>query len=411
MSLRITSDLKCHEIALLPLFTPYSVRHLKKEGWLNKIIGIIELFPGISLIATAIEYLANRRFKKPVAESKPIENKQIKKIESNKVAIVANKKVFMQHLTGEGHPEAPARVEAIENALRRAGLMNKDNTILPRVATEQEIALCHSKEYKQEVSAQIAKVTRPEPFNTAQRKVPYVPGDFLISPDTMTSSVYAAGAPLTAIDYILDANNKTNRAFCIARPPGHHAHQETGSGFCVFNNVAIAAKYLQEKGFKRILIVDWDAHHGDGTQTLTENNPGIFYFSTHKDTSNGFYPGRRWGQAEDKGPNCTVLNCPVSGSKEECRQGILDAFRNKLTKAMDNYKPDFVLISAGFDAHIKDSLVGLGLHDEDYTEMTNICTQIANKYSNGRIVSVLEGGYNLDAISGAAVAHVRALNQ
>ncbi len=327
-----------------------------------------------------------------------------------RVVIVANKEIFMAHLTGHNHPESPQRVEAIENALASAKLMNE--TILPRQATQEEISLCHDKCYQDEITSQCEKLKAQnipyKTFDTSNCHEDFVSGDFMISPNTLQTSLYAAGAPLTAIEYILDQKNGTSRAFCIVRPPGHHAHQCTGSGFCVFNNVAIAAKYLTDKlDFKRVLIVDWDAHHGDGTQALVENSGNIFYFSTHKDTSTGFYPGDHWGGTDNQ--QKFVLNCPISGSKENCRQQILEAFHSQLIPRMEKYQPDFILISCGFDAHENDSLVGLGLKDEDYAEMTKICVEIAKKYAKGRIVSVLEGGYDLKAISDAAKSHVQAL--
>ena len=346
---------------------------------------------------------------------------------TQRVILVANKAIFMEHCTGENHPESPERVESIEQALTAANLMDQENTVLPRLATIEEITLCHSISYQEELKNQTQLLQRQgkkcSAFDSIHWKQNYLPsivddhisGDFQISPKTLNTSLYAAGAPLTAIEYILNEEKDTSRAFCIVRPPGHHAHQNIGSGFCVFNNIAIAAKHLtQNLGFKRVLIVDWDAHHGEGTQELTENDPKIFYFSTHKDTSKGFYPGSHWGKAEQQGVGAgkgTVLNSPVSGSKEECREGILKAFRDQLVPAMEKYQPDFVLISCGFDAHEDDPLVDLGLKDEDYEEMTLICIGIAEKYAQGRIVSILEGGYNLDAIAGAAKVHVETLSR
>jgi acetoin utilization deacetylase AcuC-like enzyme len=334
----------------------------------------------------------------------------------HRVVIVANKAIFMQHCTGEHHPEAPERVEAIEQALQEASLMHRDNTVSPRQAIPEEIALCHDEAYQAELKKQIQHIQVQGKKSSSFKpnwKVDNVAGDFQISPQTLNTSLYAAGAPLSAIEYLLNKDNQTSRAFCIVRPPGHHAHRHTGSGFCVFNNVAIAAKHLtQNLGFQRVLIVDWDAHHGDGTQELTEGDSKIFYFSTHRDTSDGFYPGPQWGKVEQHGVEAgkgTVLNCPVSGSKEKCRREILKAFKEQLVPAMDKYKPDFVLISCGFDAHEHDSLVGLGLKDEDYQELTMMCIGIAEKFAKGRLVSVLEGGYNLNAIAGAAKVHVKAL--
>lgn len=443
MDLSIDTRLNTCEKLLLPVYTPFSVRHLKKGNLLNKVIGIIELFPGISLLASLIELIVHRCFKnknqaqnenpsntkldatsprirdlkdvnveeKDRTQSLENESKHVKK-QANRVVVVADKKIFMQHCTGKGHCESPARVEAIENALRKAHLMEDDNTLKPRAAKKEEIALCHSQRYLDDLNKQFAELQSKsddytQPFNKINSYFPEIPGDFQISKNTLNTSLYAAGAPLTAIDYILNPANQTSRAFCIVRPPGHHAHHHTGSGFCVFNNVAIAAKYLAKQGYKTA-IIDWDAHHGDGTQELTEEDPNIFYFSTHKDTSQGFYPGPHWGRANEKGLHGNVMNCPVSGDAAACRQGILKAFEI-FEGAMDKFKPDFVLISCGFDAHENDSLVGLGLHDEDYKTMTEACLRIANKYAKGRIVSVLEGGYDLDAISGAAKVHVEAL--
>lgn len=433
----INVQLSTCEKLLLPIYTPFAVRHLKKDNWRHKVIGAIEFFPGISLIASLIELIIHHCFTKKnliknnkienvhrlKKEDAPIENNEPRqqgdellevKKQAQRVIVVANKQVFMQHSTGMGHPESPKRVEAIENGLREAHLMNDKNTLKPREAQEDEIALCHSPQYMQELTNQLDQLqTKPDnysqTFDKYQESLPEIPGDFQISKNTLKASLYAAGAPLTAIDYILDPENKTNRAFCIVRPPGHHAHQHTGSGFCVFNNVAIGAKYLAKMGYKTA-IVDWDAHHGDGTQELTEKDQNIFYFSTHKDTSNGFYPGRRWGCAEETGLYNNVMNCPVSGSANACREGILKAFE-RFEAAMDQFKPDFILISCGFDAHKDDVLVGLGLHDEDYKTMTQTCIHIADKYAKGRIVSVLEGGYNLEAISNAARAHVETLSE
>lgn len=331
----------------------------------------------------------------------------------SRAIIIADKNIFMQHGTGPFHCESPLRVEAIEMALKQARLMDDENTLPPRQAKPEEIALCHDQIYVNELKRQIANLSNSsndhsQTYQGKQYISPHIPGDFQISKNSYQVSLFAAGAPLTAIDYILNPANKASKAFCIVRPPGHHAHHQTGSGFCIFNNVAIAAKYLSKKGYK-VAIIDWDAHHGEGTQELVEQEKNIFYFSTHKDTSLPFYPGPEWGLSDQTGKYINVMNCPVSGNSEICREAILKAFQ-KFEATIGKFAPDFLLISCGFDAHENDSLVGLGLKDEDYTSMTEICARIANKYSKGRIVSVLEGGYNLKAISGAAIAHVEALS-
>ena len=176
-----------------------------------------------------------------------------------RVVIVADKEVFMQHFTGENHPECPARVEVIEAVLRQANLMDDENTLKPRPATQEELGLCHNQTYLTELETQIAHLQTStksfsKTFDTRNYAFPHIPGDFQISKNSWRAALYAAGAPLTAIEYILDPKNNTSCAFCIVRPPGHHAHQQTGSGFCIFNNVAIAAKSLAKQGYKAAIV-------------------------------------------------------------------------------------------------------------------------------------------------------------
>lgn len=354
-----------------------------------------------------------------------------------KVVIVSEPAVFMMHDTavnGKVHPEQPLRVKAIDDALKAAGLLRKANALIPRQATKDEISLVHNEAYQIELLRQITAIKSPKEFNRSKWKFKQIGGDFVISPYSWDAAHFAAGAAISAIEVILKPNSQIFRAFCNIRPPGHHAHAQTGSGFCLFNNIAIAAEYLANQGF-RVLIVDWDAHHGDGTQRLLEANKRIFYFSTHGDTSlkydadldedTSFYPGPNWGMAKDKGGHNNVLNCPVPVAKTQkehlepqrteikakARKEIIRAFEEKLIPAMDQFQPEFVLISCGFDAHENDTLVGLGLKTKDYEKLTNIVVNIANKYAKGRVVSVLEGGYNLQAIAESAVVHVKALFQ
>jgi len=409
MDLSIDRHLSFRQLCCLPVFTPYSIRHLKKKGWGHKTLGVIELVPIISLLATLLEKMGERNlhaWAQIMAEGS-----------KEPVILITDRSIFMEHFPGEFHPESPHRMEAIEDALENAGLLREENRVPPRQATRDEVLLCHDEAYLEDLERQIESLQERylehASFDGSHCKAPYVEGDFQYSAKTLDAALYAAGAPLTAIDTILNPQSDTTAAFCIVRPPGHHAHRQTGSGFCVFNNAAIAAKHLTKNlGFKRVLIADWDAHHGDGTQDLTQDDPSIFYFSTHWDTGTGFYPGPHWGRADqtgmDKGKG-TVLNCPISGTPEACRKAILDAFRKKLPSAMESYKPEFVLISCGFDGHENDTLVGMGLKSEDYAELTDICTAIADQHAGGRIVSVLEGGYDLDSIAAASVCHVKAL--
>lgn len=335
----------------------------------------------------------------------------------HEVAIIADA-IFQKHLAGKQDYECAGRALRIERALQSTGLLN--NVVKPRRATYSELNLCHSPEFVKSVETQASELSdgtsaKLNPLFKSENND--VQGDVVISKESFEVASYAVGAPLTAIDDI--CAEKYKRAFCIVRPPGHHAHRSIGSGFCVFNNAAIAANYaIKEKNMKKVLIVDWDAHHGDGTQRLIQDNPNIFYFSTHVDTQKGFYPGSAWGKplAPGQAGYEHILNCPIKQGPN-AREDVLKAFRGlKNELKARGFSPDLVVISCGFDAHRMESgregSIGtsLGLESTDFGELTRYCVDIANEHAKGRIVSVLEGGYEGDSIGSAAVEHVRALN-
>lgn len=314
--------------------------------------------------------------------------------EKKPVLIVANQQAYMRHQTGKGHPEDPRRVQVIEEALTQAQLMKPANTLKPRFATYSELTLCHTPSYIRRVENEVAMLP---PGTVRQLST----GDVNISPDTLDAARLSAGGVLTAVDAVM--RGKSNKAFCLIRPPGHHGASNIGRGFCVFNNVAIGARYVQEKfGVKRVLIVDWDAHHGDGTQAIFEKDPSVFYFSTH----GIMYPGT--GHAHETGVG-NLCNCPIPASPS-ANQDIIKAFQEKLFPAMEEFQPEFIFISCGFDALHTDPLGGqLGMKPEDFATLTHIVKEIGQKYAKGRIVSCLEGGYDLNGIGAAAVAHVESL--
>lgn len=301
-----------------------------------------------------------------------------------------------RHLTGLGHPESPARFDAICSKLAKENLLRADNWQLPRPATEEEILLCHTPDYFNLVQREVAEVRGIGMLST---------GDTPICRDSLLAAQLSVGAILTAIDAVL--TGKAANAFVVARPPGHHACSAQGMGFCLFNSVAIGAAYAQRTyGIGPVLIVDWDLHHGNGTQEIFDADPTVFYFSTHQA---GIYPGT--GRTSDKGVGAalgTKMNVPIQPTKI-AREEILQAVQGPLTKAMESFKPELVLISCGFDAHESDPLGQLNLTDADFGTLTRLVMQIADKYAKGRLVSVLEGGYNLEALGSASMAHVKEL--
>jgi len=301
--------------------------------------------------------------------------------------------VSKEHLTGAGHPERPERFHAILQALDQAALTKAVTKIPARQATEEEVAGCHTRPYIETVKRDLAQGARE--LST---------GDTAISARSLEVALQAAGGVLNAVDAVL--GGQARNALCVVRPPGHHATPNRGMGFCIFNNVAIAARYAQSKrGLERVLIADWDVHHGNGTQDIFYTDGSVFFFSTHQSP---WYPftGKAEEIGEGKGKG-TTMNCPFPAGAG--RKEILGAFRSKLMPAADKFKPDLVLLSAGFDSRVGDPLGRFTLMDEDFAELTSLMLEMADKHAGGRLVSVLEGGYNLGGLASAATAHLNAL--
>lgn len=317
-------------------------------------------------------------------------------------------KAFLTHLTGTWHPERPARLKAIDQAISSIDFAYPILHIIPRMATEDEIALCHSKEYIHLVQHETSQIiTKHLPDDGS---ICLSTGDAPICSKSYNIARLAAGGALTAVDAVMQ--NTSLRAFVAARPPGHHAHRDIGHGFCIFNNIAIAAKYAQKKyGIKNILIADWDVHHGDGTQSIFYEDPTVFYFSTHR-FGYGYYPGTGSKTEIGTGPGIgTTLNCPfIVEDGDSPRLSILKAFKTTLPQAMEMFAPELILISAGFDAHAKDPLGGCDFTNADFWQITEEIKEIANTYCQGRIISILEGGYSLEGLASAAQQHIESLH-
>jgi acetoin utilization deacetylase AcuC-like enzyme len=305
------------------------------------------------------------------------------------------------HDAGPGHPERPERVRAIRDHLRRAALLATPPAvpgpghlleIRPGPCPLERIARVHPERYI-------------EGIREACRRAPLrLDPDTAVSTGSWDAALLSAGGAIEACDAV--ASGRARSAFVCTRPPGHHAEAARAMGFCLFNNAAVAARHLQERhGRDRVFIVDWDVHHGNGTQHLFEDDDTVFYFSTHQFP---FYPGtgRREERGRGKGEGFT-LNVPLPAGSGDAV--YVRTFREVLLPAIDAFRPDVFLISAGFDAHRNDPLAGMALTEEGYAEMTRIVREAADGHCEGRIVSLLEGGYDLAALGASVEAHLRAL--
>ena len=301
--------------------------------------------------------------------------------------------VVKVHAPSEGHPECPDRYDAIFQALCRRGLIDHLQKIPCRPAVDAELERCHTRDYVELVQSEVAAGLTC--LST---------GDAEIGPHSLEAARYAVGGCLNAVDAVVRRDVKN--AFCLVRPPGHHAERARGMGFCLFNNAALAARHAQRAhGLGKVVVVDWDVHHGNGTQEIFYADGSVFYFSVHQSP---WYPGT--GQREERGAGPgegTTLNCPLPAGAG--RAEIFAAFEQEFLPAMEEFRPDLVVVSAGFDSRQHDPLGRFQLTDDDFADLTRLLTGLAARTAGGRLVSVLEGGYDLGGLAAAAAAHVGAL--
>ncbi|MCE3222408.1 MAG: putative Deacetylase, histone deacetylase family [Nitrospira sp.] len=300
---------------------------------------------------------------------------------------------YLEHDMGAGHPESPNRLRAIMQRLAQSGTAAKLTRIQPREAEDEWVTLVHQPGY-------VALLRQQAPPHGRIS----LDADTSMSPGSLTAAYLAAGGALAGVDAIMAG--QVQHAFCAVRPPGHHAEADRAMGFCLFNNVAIAARYVQKRyGLQRVLIVDWDVHHGNGTQHSFDRDSSVLFFSTHQYPH---YPGT--GRATERGSGAAeglTINVPMEAGEGD--DGYRAVFQRVLVPAADAFQPDFVIVSAGFDAHRDDPLASMGLTEEGYADLTAIVAGIATRHCRGRLLSSLEGGYNLTALAASVERHIQSL--
>jgi len=294
----------------------------------------------------------------------------------------------VEHDPGYGHPEAPARLSAVLAALAEpefAGLVRREAPL----GEENVIARVHGPSFAPSAMARV-----PRQGHAA------LDADTILSPGSGQAALRAVGAVTMAVDAVMAGN--AQNAFCAVRPPGHHAEPDRSMGFCLFNSIAIAARHAQAMhDINRVAIVDFDVHHGNGTQAVAEKDPCLFFASSHQYP---LYPGT--GAAGETGLG-NIVNVPLHAGTES--SGFRRAFEARILPALDAFAPELLLVSAGFDAHRADPLAGLELENDDFGWVTARLVEAASRHARGRLISVLEGGYDLSALAGSAAAHVTAL--
>jgi acetoin utilization deacetylase AcuC-like enzyme len=291
------------------------------------------------------------------------------------------------HVMDGRHPESPARISAIQDALASSGLLKQLTLYEAPAATDAQLARVHSPDY-------IARIRQLSPPAGLVR----LDADTAMGPMTLSACLHASGAVVMGVDLVM--SGKAQRAFCCTRPPGHHAGRSHAAGFCIFNHVAVATAHaLRQHKLKRVAILDFDVHHGDGTEDIFHDNPDVMLCSTFQ---HPFYPHRG---ADTR--SATMINVPLAAGTTGL--AFRQAVEREIAPALARFRPQLLMISAGFDAHQDDPLAGLKLGVEDYSWITAFARKVADQHAEGRIVSVLEGGYALPALAESAVAHVRGM--
>ncbi len=302
---------------------------------------------------------------------------------------------YLLHVPPFEHPESPERLTAIMERMESSKLLEKTVPITPEFADEGDVLAVHDRKYLD----QLEKSCRRGDMTLDA-------GDTYLCRHSYNIALLSAGGAVAGAKAV--AEGSVDRAFCAIRPPGHHASRDVGMGFCLLNNVAVAAKYLQARfDVGKVLIIDWDVHHGNGTQSVFIEDPSVFFFSVHEHPT-FIYPGtgRRWEIGKGKGEGFT-LNAPMAPGSGDDEYRLI--FEQALLPAAERFRPEFILVSAGFDAHGDDPLADIRLSGEGFRFMTRAVIGMAERFCGGKLVSVLEGGYETESLTSSIEIHVREL--
>ena len=296
--------------------------------------------------------------------------------------------IFLEHVTPAGHPERSDRIRAINVALEHPNFERLERRQAPQ-ASEDAVLLAHPEEHLIAVMRQI-----PE----EEGEINQLEADTYASPKSLQAALTGIGGAMAAVDDVF--TGRADNVFVAARPPGHHAEKSTAMGFCFFNNAAIAARHAQKThGAERVAIVDWDVHHGNGTQDIFWDDASVLFCSTHQMP---LYPGT--GAKDEKGTHNTIVNAPLSPNVGS--DHFREAFKSRVLPALADFRPDLIIISAGFDAHHRDPLAQINLTGEDFDWATGRVLELADRYAKNRVVSLLEGGYDLEGLAESAGMHI-----
>ncbi|WP_337266278.1 histone deacetylase family protein [Oryzifoliimicrobium ureilyticus] len=296
--------------------------------------------------------------------------------------------VFLEHTTPAGHPERADRLRALEVALQHPNFARLDRKQAPQ-SNEDAVLLAHPEEHLFAVMRQI-----PE----EEGEIHQLEADTYAGPKSLQAALTGVGGAIAAVDDVF--SGAADNVFVASRPPGHHAEKTKAMGFCFFNNVAIAARHAQKTyGVERVAIVDWDVHHGNGTQDIFWDDPSVLFCSTHQIP---LYPGS--GAKDETGTHGNIVNAPLSPNTGS--EHFREAFKSRVLSALQNFRPDFLLVSAGFDAHHRDPLAQINLVGEDFDWATGRLLEIADQSASNRVVSLLEGGYDLEGLAESAGLHI-----